>query len=308
MIESWLRDPSNVKSRSGDDTGKDVSKNTYYKALNAVCQAYIPGDPVIEYYQNRMHEINEDAKEIDAQQDLTNMECARWPSPPEIIKNQRMLWTMTVLCPMSFYWFSRYLLYLLYVSMMDHCVFRLDVVYKTFVKHRGNFDITDANYDQLNFIRYDDKGSCLVMNDYKTSDTHGTREIELSPVFHMMLMTSLNRFPRTWLFPDSNGEQMKQGMASRFVKTCWIADERENKPTADDIRTSLTTRFFILNDTYLKRDMFARNSLVTKDNMEFYYHKINDVTKRLVLDDMEIPITQADGDRMSKLANNKRLK
>ena len=111
--------------------------------------------------------------------------------------------------------------------------------------------------------------------------------VEGIPELSEILEDSYRRFPRRYLFPvrtDTN-KPMVQANAARFVESAWILN-KEKGPSANDIRSALTTRFFLLNMDIVSRERFARRSMSNYQNMEAQYFKVHESsTRSLAFDD-----------------------
>lgn len=278
-VEAWLADPDNVSGRGSTTSGpsrqhvvSDAAKAQYYKALVAGCLTFLDAEndeaviKAVAYWRTQLSSINATANEKTKRQQLDGMEIGRWAKPNDIMRNAAVLEERWRAQPGNYKNHLGYVLYQLYTQMKDTCVFRLDVVYTL---HVGVQEEEDVNYITPDHI---------VMNNYKTSDRNGRVTIPLAPSLRDILRYSFNHFPRKYFITSVRSYQkpLKQPNAANFVKQCWILDDRAHKPTADDIRSSLATRFFHLNIGILPRDVFATFSMSSRPTMEAYYFKINE--------------------------------
>lgn len=288
-VETFLRDQEDML---------DGTKSNYFKAVIAACDCFMPEERAVrDYYADRMTELNQREHRSAMHQDLRHKEVGRWPAPKEVEKNMYLLNVMYKSCPGVRIWDHRHLLYLLYTTMKDTCVFRLDVVYTTkVVKASDYYGKLDNPCNTHNYFVYDAHGVTLAMCHYKTSAKHGVKYIPLPKEFYDVFMLSLRTFPRTWFLPSVRDPDlpMAQAQASLFVKECWLADSRINKPTADDIRSSLATRFWVLNDSIMARDRFADMSMSSRQTMEVYYFKVDDEVKADILSRARAPVSVAE--------------
>lgn len=294
-IDEWLDDVENLCPRNGGDCVSEGTKGSYYRALIAACDTFLDDDDPynpVDYYRELLGEVSRAQTEEAMNQRLRGLEEDRWPEPKLIEKNYKML-AVIFMNTDSKIWHFRHMLYMLYMSMRDVCVFRLDVLYNLQVVYGSQYD-TDMK--DTNYMVLDDASGFLAMNYYKTSATYGTMIIPLHLNFVKTMKNSLIKFPRKYFISclrDSD-VPMSQRWASKFVKGCWIVDDREKKPTADDIRSSLTTRFFVLNDSIRARDEFAKNSLSSRITMEMHYFKVNAMFKHSILSNEVLPLTKED--------------
>ena len=78
----------------------------------------------------------------------------------------------------------------------------------------------DPRKTDMNYIVIRKKGaSYLVMNIYKTTKYYSTVEEDLKEPLVKDILTSVNRWPRTYLFRKDDGEPMSNNTYSVFVKT-----------------------------------------------------------------------------------------
>lgn len=270
-VEDWISDPRNLHSRNGPSTIVSVTtKKNYYNALQAGARVVIPyKQETYDFYQNKTHDCNAQVRETAYNQTLDNAETQRWPTYVEFMRNLEILDNEHTRKPWDDLIHLKWLLYSLYDSLKDTCVLRLDVVYTV---RFGETDDEDVNYLE---------GNKLVFNNYKTSDKYGQHVITLPTDMANKFKESWNEWPRDYLFPRIiHGQMMNipmhQSEASKFVKSAWILSDSNKSPTADDVRSCLTTRFFHLNPDIMTRDRFARMSMSSRPLMEMYYYKVHE--------------------------------
>lgn len=222
----------------------------------------------------RLTDANTEKKSKNMEQKLAGHESVRWKTAEELYANYKVLQDLSERQPTRFLQHAKYLLYAIYIHMQDTCVFRLDLVHKMSIGYRGSDMPTD------NQVRLGKRGekAVFILKDYKTSGTHGEKYIETTPELSNILEDSYKRFPRPYLFPCERdlSEPMKPANANRFVKSCWVLTKTDDKgkPTSDDIRSALTTRFFKLHPDLISRDRFAFLSMSSTRNMEVNYLKL----------------------------------
>jgi len=239
--------------------------------------------PVRNFAREVTISSNLEKKDQNKQQKLMYQEVGRWKGAVDLERNLKALEEASKARPDDFLLHLRYLLYALYLGMKDICVFRLDVVYKTVIGYKG--DTADAD----NHVTLGRRGepATFTFTDYKTTGHYGTTLTEAPKELSEILEDSYRRFPRRYLFPvrtDTN-KPMVQANAARFVESAWILN-KEKGPSANDIRSALTTRFFLLNMDIVSRERFARRSMSNYQNMEAQYFKVHESsTRSLAFDD-----------------------
>lgn len=296
-VEEWLDDPANIRSRGGTGGGLEkvdsLSKRPYYAACLAMCE--ICGDERAEeaeaYYRERLAQENVAADERAAEQEIEGNEKERWVDWGSVERNAEKLGWIAALyrglwrnsgdagqLQRARAWDMRSLVYDLYVAAADLCAFRLDVVYRTRVVdvdssqgygEKGEGCGSHFAYSQKNM-------TCqLHIVDYKTSKYYGTLTIPLSSAFLRRLLLSLSAFPREWFvckYTDPS-RPLDQRSASKFLKDAWVLDGRKRRPGADDMRSSVVTRFFATNQSLHARQLFASLSGASVATMEKHYYK-----------------------------------
>lgn len=266
-VETFLEDPANFRSRADDtDSVPHTTKKNYYNALQAYARVVVPfRQETYDFYRNKVMECNATYRDNSLQQRLEGKEVERWPTYEEFSENVRLLEELVGDNPDDVVDHMKWLLYSIYDGLKDTCVLRLDFVYST------RTSLAQGNcYD---------KGH-LIFNDYKTHGTYGAKFIKLPEELVKKIETSLSKWPRTYLFPKLvrkkiKDEPMTQPGASQFVKSAWVATFIPKTPTADDIRSSLTTRFFNIHKDILSRESFANQSMSGRDTMERFYYKVH---------------------------------
>lgn len=269
----WMDDPGRVCGLLKTHFESLSTQAAYLKTMVCLCNVLDKSEECRRHYSDELSSAVNQQAEIDRMQRLDKREVGRWPSYEEVEANR------DVLCRL---WFSnskkkclhfKWLLYQLFCAMKDVCVFRLDVVYMT----RLVTEVPPEGFQDktVNYIVVGDTSSVLYMFHFKTSDSHGFKKIELVDEFHILLKESLRLFPRTWFVPSMRDphKPLSKPHASAFVKDCWVLDDRPDKPTADDLRSSITTRFFSTHQRIVERDVFASASCSSRPNMEMYYYK-----------------------------------
>jgi len=267
-VEAYMNDPNNFASRTGTDgTVPHTTRKNYYNALQAYARIITPFNrDTYDFYKNKMMECNAMYKERSLEQRLEGEEADRWPTYEEFEQNVLMLDEMAKDDPDDLSLHLKWLLYNIYDELKDICVLRLDFVYST------RINITEGNCYQNGY---------LIFNDYKTHGTYGAHFIKLPDTLTQKIETSLRKWSRTHLFPKVvrkkiKDEAMSQPLASSFVKSAWVASFIPKTPTADDVRSTLTTRFFNTHLDILSRKKFANASMSSRDTMERFYYKVHE--------------------------------
>ena len=220
-----------------------------------------------------MKSSNDMKHSADKQQLLAGMEQDRWKGAVHLERNLKALTELSTRRPNDFLTHLRFLLYAICLGMKDICVFRLDLVYKTVIGFKG--DTADAT----NHVTLGKTGepATFTFTDYKTSSKYGENIIEAPMDVTATLEDSFRRFPRRFLFPQRSdyNSPMTHTNASSFVRSAWILT-KEKGPSADDIRSALTTRFYLLNTAIIPRERFARKSMTSPFVLEKNYYKIHE--------------------------------
>lgn len=218
-----------------------------------------------------MKSSNDVKHSADKQQLLAGLEQDRWRGAVDLERNLKALTELSSQRPNDFLTHLRFLLYAICLGMKDICVFRLDLIYKTVIGYKG--DTADA----ANHVTLGKTGepAIFTFTDYKTSAKYGENIIEAPMDVTATLEDSYRRFPRRYLFPQRSdyGTPMTHNNASSFVRSAWILT-KDKGPSADDIRSALTTRFYLLNSAIIPRERFARKSMTSPFVLEKNYYKI----------------------------------
>lgn len=277
---SWLTEPTAMDLVLDHIDSLSTDSCLYYSnaclgALNALHDDSHPTILGIKMeLQDRIRSANVDKKSKNMQQKLVGHESTRWKTAEELYENYKVLKELSERQPTRFMHHAKYLLYAIYIHMQDICVFRLDLVHKMSIGYRGSEMPTG------NQLRLGKRGenATFFLTDYKTSKSHGEKCIEATPELTKILEDSYQRFPRSYLFPRERDltEPMKPANANRFVKSCWVLSKTDDKskPTSDDIRSALTTRFFKLHPDLISRDRFAYLSMSSTRHLELNYLKL----------------------------------
>ena len=295
-VEKALWDGTIIKGQNGNSSTEPRSVMAYYCALVAAADAALPKKrETADWYRQGVKQCQTHNREHDRRQELetSRYEHLRWPMPADIINNLYALRDVydpaaTTDTKSDQYWTMRHLLYTLYVSMREQCVFRLDVVYKT----RLLLPDSSPPEEPCSYFRVDPRTNepvTLMLGDYKTRRSYGDQHLVMPRAFSDLLYHSMRRFPRTWFIPRAcdADEPMTQPNASAFVKSCWIYDDREHKPCADDIRSSLATLFWFKHQRLVDTEAFARRSLTSRATMEASYYKTDPDILKGIAEDMD---------------------
>lgn len=275
---SWLYDMSVLDDVSRSVRSMSVSSRlgTYIALLVVMTVLYGEGketEAARTFYDGNIRELNAEKRDVDRTQTLAGREEQRWKSVEQLEANMDRLFTLSREAPLDATRHFRYLIYALYIYMKEVCAFRLDVVYSL------RFTAFDSYQNRAyNCIVLPSDGvstGTLIMNDYKTSKSHGTVKLTLPSSLVSILSDSLTRFPRTWFVPSTRdfSTPLHSSHASRFVKQAWVLDSTDG-PTADDVRSAITTKFFAEHPGLIERDVFAFRSMSSRDTMERCYYKI----------------------------------
>lgn len=298
-VETALWDGTIIRGQNGGAHTEPRSVMAYYCALVAAADCAIPRKKdAAEWYRKGVKACQTHNAEQDKRQELetTRYEHLRWPLPVEIVGNARTLKEMRDAerakeeNKQDLYWTLRHLLYALYVSMRDQCVFRLDVVYKTMLLDPEEAKLEYGNLSSYFVVDVETRDPItLVLGDYKTKRTYGTHTIVMPRAFSDILYDSIERYPRPWFIPSAHAmdRPLSQPNASAFVKSCWVYDDREHTPCADDIRSSLATLYWLRNQRLVDRDAFARRSLTSRATMEASYYKTDPSILASISDSMQ---------------------
>lgn len=257
---------------------------SYYSALVVVINTLLPDlqgsdwETAFEYlriYERDMADATQERRREDTEQRLDRREKSRWRPLRALELNMNALRMRSEKQPNDPALHFRYLLYYFYVCMSSFCALRLDVVYTTKVFFGFENVPVDESSNYFVIARIPQGQSKLILQDFKTSRSHGRMEFVLPADFAMELGNSLLRFPRKWFIPSARNYDlpMTQGNASRFVKQCWVRDDGDDAPTADDIRSAVVTSFFDDHPYLVERDVFAARSMSSRDTMERCYYK-----------------------------------
>ena len=73
-------------------------------------------------------------------------------------------------------------------------------------------------YDVGNFINISKKGASITINDYKTSKIYGKQTFKLPKELRAMVLTSLEKEPRKFLFTSNKGKKYDDGLADKIMK------------------------------------------------------------------------------------------
>lgn len=248
-----------------------------YVALVVVLTALFSGvdSPPVKtarnIYDEKIKGLNQEKREMDRHQDLRGKEQNRWKSFEQLESNMTELERMSREAPLDPLRHFKFVMYALFVYMKDLCALRLDVVYTT----RMTFTpLPGENYFLLPPLG---TGSgFLVMNSFKTSKKHGEVKLLLPTELTALLKESFSRFPRDWFVPSSRDYKLplQSTHASRLVKQAWVLSKSSDGPTADDVRSAITTRFFANNPSIVARDTFASRSMSSRETMERCYYKV----------------------------------
>lgn len=278
---AWLAEPDamDVVFVYLDELSKDsllLTTNALLAALNSLRDNSHPDVLGIKLQlQDRIKRANNMRTGDNMQQRLMGHEEKRWKTSEELYENHKLLEQRAMQRPDKFMDHLKYLLYAVYIHMQDTCVFRLDLVHKMAFGYRGDDKPTP------NQVRLGKRGelAAFILTEYKTSGTYGNKFIEATPELTGILEDSYSRFPRPYLFPCGHDmtKPMKPSTASGFVKSCWVLTKTDDKgkPTADDIRSALTTRFFKQHPDLISRDRFAALSMSSTRTMEMNYLKLS---------------------------------
>lgn len=222
-----------------------------------------------EIYDDKIKSLNKEKRETDNHQDLRGKEQGRWKSYDALERNTSELRRLSAEAPLDALRHFKFLLYALFIYMKDICALRLDVVYTT---RLTSVPIPGENY----FLIPPSGAGFLVMNTFKTSNRHGEVRLTLPTDFVVILRDSYDRFPRSWFIPSSRDYSLPLHVtnASKLVKQAWVLSKSSDGPTADDIRSAVTTRFFVNNPSIIARDAFAARSMSSRDTMERCYYKL----------------------------------
>lgn len=272
----WMEDTKEVIDYVAILCPHVSSRANYFKALVPLCRAFDLSKEVRDAYSSAIHECNEVSSLEVREQRLDRREVGRWPTFGELSANLDALDALRHQRPNSKHVHLKYVLYFLYLSMKDICAFRVDIAYMCRLCTMGSpDDVDDGATNRIALDPVHKWHALLFMVNYKTSGTYGSKVIPLSSECSVMLHESFEYFPRPWLITMFHDRQshMSQSGASTFVKNCWVLDDRPDKPTADDIRSSIVTRFFDAHPRIVDRDVFANNSCSSRQTMEMYYYK-----------------------------------
>jgi hypothetical protein len=200
-------------------------------------------------------------------QRLDGKEAMSWKCAEELQANFKVLSDMAREEPTDYKLHLCYLMYAFLVMLQDICCFRSEVFANAVFC--GN---DEARSNDVSLVKLAQTSFLLMCNKFKTSDSKGHIDITLPPILSMIVESSLERFPRRYLFSSLRDGSKKNLNMTVLCNDAWKLDDRV-APTFNNFRSAMTSRFFKLHPDLLSRFRFADNSGVKLSTMEANYNK-----------------------------------
>lgn len=197
-----------------------------------------------------------------------------WKDFDSLVKNRDRLAELSAERPLDYTLHLRLMVYETYVEMANQNTFRRDVFLTT---RFGSPIDSGLSNNNLIFLEPDTGDVSFHFRTFKTVDTHGPIVLKATPKLATKIRESYDLFPRTYFISQLRDfdKPMSASSCSQFVRSCWVLDSPNDiGPTADEIRSSIVTRFWDTHPVFNDRDAFARRSGSSFLEMSRCYFKV----------------------------------
>jgi hypothetical protein len=121
-------------------------------------------------------------------------------------------------------------------------------------------------YNIGNYINISKKGASITLNEYKTKNIYGSKTFKLSKELRAMVLTSLEKEPRKYLFTSNKNKSYSEGLADKMLK--------KFKFGINEIRRAHINELLEKKDNTLKeRDELANRMMSSTVQQEFTYKR-----------------------------------
>lgn len=242
--------------------------------------------PFVQRYTQENQRLKEEEERMCKEQAYSNERSPRALRVIDIVKNRMLLALRETIYPDNQTLHINRLIYDLYLCCgFEHFTFRLDITYSVKLVDMASRDYMKLKerYDSeaINYLLFDSTSSdvplTLVYNKDKTIRDQSRARYNIIPEsFRPLLLESLTRFPRDYLFRKYSGFCVKtSARAGGELKNAFILRDTPIKPGADDLRSAFITFYVMRYPTYKDKERYMINSGSTPQQMEMFYNKTN---------------------------------